>query len=151
MSSAKLAKLESLAEIQAENSKDTVERQRLELLRIEQHHSDLKRINIDYQNEVVGVEGLSPQYLAHRRGFVAELCSKLDVLAEERNMKTEVLEESIRESQQYHARQLALGALAERETLKEQLAMTRQAEKQQSDTLQALRYIKLSREGEDHV
>jgi hypothetical protein len=41
MSSAKLAKLESLAELQAESSKKVVERQRLELSQIDQHHSDL--------------------------------------------------------------------------------------------------------------
>ena len=151
MSSAKLSKLESLAEAQAENSKVLVERQRLELSQIDQHHSDLNRINLEYQNGVVGVEDTSPQYLAHRRGFVSGLSTKLDVLREQRNQKTQVFEENVRESRKHSARKAALGALVERKKLNEQLSMSRQAEKQQSDTLQALRHINLSREEDDHA
>ncbi|MDB4224377.1 hypothetical protein N9850_11430 [Granulosicoccus sp.] len=151
MSSVKLAKLESLAEVQADNSKEVVERQRLELSQIDQHHSDLNRINLDYQNGVVGVEDMPPQYLAHRRGFVSGLSTKLDMLKKERDKKTLVLEESIQESRNYSARTAALNALVEREKLNEQLSESRQTEKQQSDTLQALRHISLSKEEDDHA
>lgn len=151
MSSAKLAKLETLAELQAEGSKKIVERQRLELAQMDQHHSDLDRINLDYQNGVVGVEDMSPQYLAHRRSFVSGLSTKLDMLKEQRNKKTQVFEESVRESRKHSARTAALGALVNRGKLNEQLSTTRQAEKQQSDTLQALRHINLAKEGDDHA
>lgn len=151
MSSAKLSKLESLAELQAENSKEIVERQTREISQIDQHHSDLNRINLDYQNGVVGVDDMSPQYLAHRRGFVSGLSSKLDILKEQRNKKTQVLEESIRQSREHTARTAAIGALVERRKLDEALAMSRQAEKQQSDSLQALRHISLSKEKDDHA
>ncbi|MFT6300952.1 MAG: hypothetical protein ACJAY2_000128 [Pseudomonadales bacterium] len=151
MSSEKLAKLESLAELQAESSKKVVERQRLELSQLDQHHSDLHRINLDYQNGIVGVEDMSPQYLAHRRGFVSGLSTKLDILKEQRNQKTQAFEESVRESRKHNARTAALGALVERNRLSEQLSMSRQADKQQSDTLQALRHINLSREAGDHA
>ena len=151
MSSAKLSKLESLADAQAENSKAVVERQRLELSQIDKHHSDLKRINLDYQNGVVGVEGMSPQYLAHRRGFVSGLSSKLEMLQEQREQKTHVFTESVRESRKHSARTAALGALVEREKLDEKLSISRQEEKQQNDTLQAIHYINLSREEDDHA
>ena len=151
MSSAKLAKLESLAELQAENSKEVVKRQQLELTQIEQHHSDLNRINLDYQHGVVGVEDMSPQYLAHRRGFVSGLSEKLDLLKEERIQKSDLLEQSIRENRKHTARTAALGALVERRKADEALFLSRQAEKQQSDTLQALRHINLSKEKDDHA
>jgi flagellar biosynthesis chaperone FliJ len=151
MSSAKLAKLESLAELQAESSKKVVERQRLELSQIDQHHSDLNRINLDYQNGVIGVEDMSPQYLAHRRGFVSGLSTKLDMLREQRKQKTHVFEESVRESRKHNARTAALSALVERSKSNEQLSTSRQEEKQQSDTLQALRHINLSKEEDDHA
>lgn len=151
MSSAKLAKLESLAEEQAENSEKVVERQRLELSQIDKHHSDLNRMNLDYQNGVVGVDGMSPQYLAHRRGFVSGLSTKLDMLKEQRNQKTQVFEESVRQSREHKARTAALGALVGVRKLDEQQIAARQEEKQQSDTLQALRHMNLSREADDHA
>ncbi len=151
MSSAKLAKLESLSEEQAEHSRDLVERQRLELSQLDGHHSDLTRINLEYQNGLVGVEGVSPQQLAHRRTFVSQLTNKLEVLQHERVQKNKKLQGSIKEHQQQSAQSAALGTMVARETVKEAVRDARLEQSRQNETLQSLRQINKSRQEDDNV
>lgn len=151
MSSAKLAKLESLSEEQAEHSRDLVERQRRELSQLDSHHSDLNRINHEYQNGLVGMEGVSPQQLAHRRSFVSQLTRKLDVLHHERIQKKEMLQTSIHEHQQQRAQTAALGSMVEREAAKEVVRNSRSLQAQENETAQSMRQIALSRKEDDHV
>lgn len=151
MSSAKLAKLESLSEEQAEHSRDQVERQRLELSQLDGHHSDLKRINQEYQNGLVGLEGVSPQQLAHRRSFVSQLTRKLDVLHHERIQKKEMLKESIKEHHHQSAQTAALGSMVERETAKEAVSHARIQQVQENETSQSMRQLAMQRKEDDHV
>lgn len=151
MSSAKLAKLESLSEEQAEHSRDLVERQRLELSQLDNHHSDLKRINLEYQNSLIGLDGVSPQQLAHRRSFVSQLTRKLDVLHHERIQKKEKLQISIKEHQQQSAQTAALGSMADRATAKEAVNDARIQQTQENETAQSLRLRAMSVREDDHV
>ncbi|MFK8077143.1 MAG: hypothetical protein AB8B84_11195 [Granulosicoccus sp.] len=151
MSSAKLAKLESLSEEQAEYSRDLVERQRAELSQLDSHHSDLKRINQEYQNAIVGVDGVSPQQLALRRSFVSQLTSKLDDLNQEKARKNVMLQESINDFHEQSAQTAAISSLVEREVAKESLSHARLLQMQENETTQSMRQLAIARQEEDHV
>lgn len=151
MSSAKLAKLESLSEEQAEHSRERVERQRLELFQLDNHHKELKRINLEYQNALLGVEGVSPQHLAQRRSFVSQLTQRLDVLGNERIKMKETLQESLQAHREKTVQTAAIASMVEREVLKEDARVSRQQQLQENETAQSLRQVALSRREDDHV
>lgn len=146
MRSVKLAKLESLAKKQAEQTLELLERQRMELSLMDKHHHELKTLNRDYQEGVVGQTAVAPSLLAHRRAFVAQLSRKLDVLASEREKRNHALQSRVDEHLRQKTQTAAIGAMAQHELATEKEKATRLEQRQVDDSLNALRSYKSTKE-----
>lgn len=151
MRSAKLEKLEALSVKQADQSRVAVEQQRAELQLMDQQHQDLKNINDEYQYGVVGADPIAPVMLAHRRAFVAQLSIRLDLLKEARVRNSELLQEKVDQHQQHAGQSAALATMAERERDVEKLAADRSEQRQQEDSLHALKLIQQAHEDGDNA
>lgn len=151
MRSAKLAKLESLSETQAENSRTVMEQQRSELLLLDSQHQELKSINQEYQYGVVGQESISPQLLAHRRAFVEQLSQKLDLLQEQRNQQDTRYQESVAQFREKTAQTAAIGAMSMKVEEREQASAAKLEQRVQDDVVQSLRHIQTHNEDEERA
>ena len=141
MSSQQLSKLEALSQTRADKARDAVAKQRAELSVIDRQHLELKAINREYQDGVVGQEAIAPQMLAHRRAFVAALTVKLDQLQQKRQQQDHKLKEKLVEQQQRTAQTAAIGTMVERHELREAHVAARREQVQLEESVQGLNHL----------
>ncbi len=144
MRSANLAKLESLSEEQAEQSRIDAEILRNEVQQLDLQHRNLKCINEEYQTSVVGSGSIAPQMLAHRRAFVTQLSRRLDVLKTECQRQGELLEDKQEIHQQHAAQTAAIGSMVEKERDSEHYLAMRHEQLQQDESGASVRQYQLS-------
>ena len=138
MSSQQLSKLEALSQTRADKTRDAVLKQRAKLSLIDRQHLELKAINREYQEGVIGQEAVSPQLLAQRRAFVTALTLKLDELQHSRLQQDGMLQEKLVEQQQRTAQTAAIGTMVERHELQEAHVAARREQAQLDESSQAL-------------
>lgn len=132
MSAKKLGKLEQLAGKRAEQSRVQLAHETQALHQIDSHHSELRAINTEYQQAMVGNDEVAPQLLAHRRAFVSQLTQKLDELLAQKSLKQETVKQRAREHEQRSAQHTAIDLIHKQRTRElEQLRLRR--EQQQLD------------------
>ena len=149
MRSANLAKLESLSEEQADQSRIDVEVLRIEVQQLDLQHRNLKCINEEYQTSLVGSASVAPQMLAHRRAFVTQLSRRLDVLKTECQRQSELLEDKKEIHQQHAAQTAAIGSMVETERESEDYLSMRHEQREQDESGASIRQFQLSEEGSD--
>lgn len=140
MKSEPLDKLEKLAEQRAERSRGIWMREQQVLDQIDEHCRELRMMNHEYQNSLLGDAQVSPQLLAHRRNFVQQLSKKLDELKEQRVQKHESVEQKADELRMHSAQQAAI------QTINDARAITRDSvlakrEQQQLDGNAQIQHI----------
>lgn len=142
MSSQQLSKLEALSQTRTDKASDAVAKQRARLSVIDRQHLELKAINREYQEGVVGQAAISPQLLAHRRAFVAALTVKLDELQHSRQQQDGKLQEKLVEQQQRTAQTAAIGTMVERRELQEAHVAARREQAQLEESVQGLHHLR---------
>ncbi|ASJ71777.1 hypothetical protein [Granulosicoccus antarcticus] len=142
MSSQQLSKLEALSQTRADQSSAAVAKKQAELKVIDRQHLELKAINREYQEGVIGQESISPQLLAHRRAFVASLTVKLDELKQKRQQQDHQLKATIVEQQQRTAQTAAIATIVERNELNEADVAARREQVQLEESAQSMKYLR---------
>ena len=142
MSSQQLSKLESLSQTRADKARDAVAKKRAELSVIDRQHRELKAINREYQDGIVGQEAVAPQVLAHRRAFVAVLTIKLDQLQQQRQHQDHKLKDKLVEQQQRTAQTAAIGTMVERHELRESEVVARREQVQLEESVHGLHHLR---------
>ena len=151
MSSQQLSKLEALSQTRADKASDAVAKQRAELSFLDRQHLELKAINREYQDGVVGQEAIAPQLLAHRRAFVAALTVKLDQLQQQRQQHDRKLTNKLVEQRQRTAQTAAIGTMVERQELHEADVAARREQVQLEESVQGLHQQRQNESEDDHV
>lgn len=150
MRSANLAKLESLSEEQADQSRIDAEILRNEVQQLDLQHRNLTCINQEYQSSLVGSDSVAPQMLAHRRAFVTQLSRRLDVLKTECQRQGELLEDKKVVHQQHAAQTAAIGSMVEKERENELYLAMRLEQREQDESGASIRQFQLSEEGSNN-
>ena len=132
MSTRQLGKLERLAGKLAERSRLHLENEARALQQMDQHHAELRAINKEYQQALVGNENVTPSSLAHRRLFVAELTNKIDQLVQQRDVKERSVKKCVDQYKQRIAEHTAIGLIHKR-SLQELALQQNRTEQQQLD------------------
>ena len=148
MSSQQLSKLEALSQTRADKARDAVAKQRAKLSVIDRQHLELKTINREYQEGVVGQEAISPQLLAHRRAFVSALTVKLEELQHSRQQQNGKLQEQLVEQHQRTAQTSAIGTMVERQELQEASVAARREQAQLEESAQGLHHMRQVESGD---
>lgn len=113
MSSKPLDKLEKLASSRVELLRVVLMREIRQLEHITRHMTDLRSINKEYQQSIVGKSEIEPQHLAHRRAFVEKLSGKLEALNEDKTQMVKRIDEKSSELQYCSAQQSAIEIMNE--------------------------------------
>lgn len=132
--------LEELSRKAADKSQLAVDREKQQLHVLEQQSEELEQMNRDYQQGVVGCDGIPPRLLAHRRAFVSKLTVKLEDLTAQRETKRQVLSERMTEHRRKNAQHAAIESVAVRRTAEHELKAMRNEQKQLEDAHRGLRY-----------
>ncbi|MGQ7848477.1 hypothetical protein ACUNV4_28535 [Granulosicoccus sp. 3-233] len=151
MSSGQLSKLESLSQTRVDQARSAVEQQRLELSIMDRQHQELKAINREYQEGVIGESGIAPQLLAQRRAFVAQLTEKLDMLSLQRQQREQLLQSKLAEQKQHTAQTAAIGSLVEKRLLHEAHIAARQEQSQLEQAVQGIQHVNKLNSEDEHV
>ena len=133
MSSKPRDKLEKLAGRRADQSRQLVEREKQQLLAIDQQNAQLHTINREYQQSSVGRDDIAPQLLAERRAFVERLTAKLDVLKLQREQKRQTLQTSMQKHQVHAAQHSAIELMNHKRVQELKMASNRQEMHQLED------------------
>lgn len=151
MRSHQLSKLEALSQTRADQTRNAVAKKRAELSIIDRHHHELKTINQEYQDGVVGQESIAPQLLAHRRAFVAALSEKLDQLKHSRHQQDSLLQQKLVEQQQRTAQTAAIGTMVERQEVQEAHVAALHEQAQLEESIQGLHPVRLLESEDDRA
>ena len=151
MSSGQLSKLESLSQTRVDQARNAVEQQRLELSIMDRQHRELKAINTEYQEGVIGEGSIAPQLLAQRRAFVAQLTEKLDMLSLQRQQREQLLQSKLAEQKQHTAQTAAIGSMVEKHRLHEAHIAARQEQNQLEQAVQGLQHVRKANRGDDNA
>lgn len=151
MSSGQLSKLESLSQTRVDQARSAIEQQQRELSLMDRQHLELKAINREYQEGVIGERTIAPQLLAQRRAFVAQLTEKLDMLSLQRQQREELLRRKVVEQRQNTAQTAAIGSLVEKRQLQEAHVAARQEQLQLDQAVQGMQHVQKVNEEDDHV
>ena len=140
MSAKRLGKLEQLAGKRAEQSRVRLVQEKQALHQLDSYQTELRGINTEYQQALVGKEDVTPQSLAHRRAFVSQLACKIDELAVQKALKLETVEHCAREHQQHSAQHSAID-LVHTQREKERVQLLAKREQQQLDESAGRQYV----------
>lgn len=145
MSSKPLDKLEKLAGSRVELLRVVLMREIKQLEHITRHMTDLRSINKEYQQSVVGKSEIGPQHLAHRREFVEKLRDKLEALNDDKTQMVKRIDEKSTELKYCSAQHSAIGILNEKR--KESLRKSdNQREQKQLDEITGAQHLSRSRQ-----
>lgn len=111
MGSGQLAKLESLSEKRADQTRLRVNGKQRELDQLNRQRDELIAINHEYQKAPDTEVLVAPSMLAHRRAFVSRLAEQIDVLNTQRHQQRRVLEQHVQEHRTRSAQSAAIGAV----------------------------------------
>lgn len=151
MSSGQLSKLETLSQTRVDQTRSAVEQQQLELSIMDRQHRELKAINREYQEGVIGEESIAPQLLAQRRAFVAQLTEKLDLLSVQRQQREQMLHAKMAEQQEHTAQTAAIGSLVEKRRLHEAHIEAKRDQSQLDQAVQGLQHVEKVNSEDEHV
>lgn len=152
MSSTQLSKLESLAKTRADQARNVVDQHRQELDLMDRQQLELKAINREYQEAVIRKTSVTPQLLAQRRAFVAQLTEKLDMLSVQRQQREQLLQRKVDEQQERTAQTAAIGSMVGKKQIEEAHVAERHAQVQQEQAVQGLQHVqRMNAEDDDNV
>ena len=142
MSAKRLGKLEQLAGKRADQSRVRLMRETQALHQLDSHQTELRCINAEYQQAIVGKQNVTPQSLAHRRGFVSQLARKIDELSVQKALKLETVEHCTREHQQHTAQHSAID-LVHKQRERQRIELLAHREQQQLDESASRQYVQI--------
>ena len=140
MSTKQLGKLEQLAGKRADRSRVRLIHEKRALHQLDSHQTELRCINAEYQQAMVGKENVTPQSLAHRRGFVSQLARKIDELSVQKALKLKTVEACACEYKQHSAQHSAID-LVHKQREKERVQLLASREQQLLDESAGSQYV----------
>lgn len=146
-----LASLEALADKFANQSRVLVEREKKAIRQLDEHRDELKKINQEYQQAIVGRVDTTPQLLAHRRAFVDGLTEKLNELGFQRIKREEQFQQRMIEHRKRRAQHAALEVMRAKEQAKRSAAIARTEQISMEESQRVLQHSVNVVQENDHV
>lgn len=149
MNSNSLDKLEELASNRVEKSRVILLREISQLEHVERQINELRMINEEYQQGIVGASNVAPQQLAQRREFVEKLTFKLKELSYDKIQRKKRVDEKSTKFKLSNAQHSAIQIINERRS-ELRMKNENQREQQQHDEIASAQHLSRSRKEKEN-